>query len=228
MLPLLTFLLSLPATLAIDTTSRPSVNAELKLAATNLDRHHILAKDSDWTFDFQSRPNYHAAPGSVINANAATFPALTGVGLTLATLNLGPCAMLPPHLHPRATNVVVAVKGNTTSWMVGENGVRTVSVQLTEGVMTIFPAGTLHFMQNNDCQPAQLISALNSEDAGTLNILNALWTFSPETVKAAFGNAELDTETLGQRIPQPGTGANLGSFECLKRCGLDAREGIKE
>lgn len=39
-------------------------------------------------------------PG-VVNANAATFPALKTVDMTLAYLNLGPCAALPPHYHPR-------------------------------------------------------------------------------------------------------------------------------
>ena len=57
--------------------------------------------------------------------------------------------MLPPHAHPRATNLVVAVIGNTTSWMVGENGVGTVRVNLVPGILTIFPRGSMHAMQNN-------------------------------------------------------------------------------
>ena len=42
-------------------------------------------------------------------------------------LNLGPCAMLPPHYHPRASNYVVAVTGNTTTYMYEENGARLVT-----------------------------------------------------------------------------------------------------
>lgn len=63
-----------------------------------------------------------------------------------AILNLGPCSMLPPHLHPRATNYVVAVAGTTRTFMINENGARTVEATLTPGKMTIFPTGSVHTM----------------------------------------------------------------------------------
>lgn len=149
--PLLLYLpLLLPLTLAIDKTANPELNSRLKNAATTYDRHHVLDSDSAWTYDFTGASPLDAfKPGSVKNANAATFPALAGVDMTLAQLNLGPCAMLPPHLHPRGTNVVVAVTGNTTSFMWNENGVRRVTANLTPGVVTVFPRGSLHAMQNN-------------------------------------------------------------------------------
>ena len=56
--------------------------------------------------------------------------------------------MLPPHMHPRATNLVVAVEGTTNTYMVEENGARLVKQTLTPGKMTIFPQGSLHTMQN--------------------------------------------------------------------------------
>lgn len=64
-------------------------------------------------------------------------------------VNLGPCAMLPPHYHPRAANWVVAVLGNTTTWMQEENGAHTIVTSLTPGQATIFPAGSMHMMANN-------------------------------------------------------------------------------
>ena len=63
-------------------------------------------------------------------------------------LNLGSCSMLPPHLHPRATNYVVAVHGNTTTYMYEENGARLVTQVLTPGHGTIFPHGSMHMMMN--------------------------------------------------------------------------------
>ena len=64
-------------------------------------------------------------------------------------LNLGPCAMLPPHYHPRAANYVVAVQGNTTTYMYEENGATLVTEILTPGKATIFPMGSMHMMVNN-------------------------------------------------------------------------------
>lgn len=130
-------------------TVNPDLNARLKTVATNFDRLDILSEDSDWWYDFDLHPNYNSAVGAVITADAATFPALTGLGISIALLKLAPCGMLPPHLHPRATNLVTAITGNTTSWMIGENGVRTHRVDLTPMRMTIFPQGSLHVMQNN-------------------------------------------------------------------------------
>jgi hypothetical protein len=141
----------IPLTTAVDITTHPDTNAKLKAAATTLDRHAMMST-SDWIYNFNNmKPAQGDAfePGSVKNANAATFPALTGLGMSLAQLNLGPCAMLPPHLHPRATNLVLAVAGNTTTWMWNENGVKLIKADLVPGLMTVFPMGSLHAMQNN-------------------------------------------------------------------------------
>jgi hypothetical protein len=63
-------------------------------------------------------------------------------------LNLGPCSILPPHLHARGTNYVVAVHGNTTTYMYEENGARLVTQALTPGQATIFPQASMHMMVN--------------------------------------------------------------------------------
>lgn len=71
------------------------------------------------------------------------------MGFVVAMLNLGACSMLPPHYHPRASNYVVAVHGNTTTYMYEENGARLVTQTLTPGKATIFPQGSMHTMINN-------------------------------------------------------------------------------
>lgn len=68
--------------------------------------------------------------------------------MTMAMISLGPCAMLPPHYHPRASNYVVAVTGTTDTYFIEENGARLVSTTLTPGKMTIFPQASLHTMVN--------------------------------------------------------------------------------
>ncbi|KAF1963401.1 spherulin-1A [Byssothecium circinans] len=220
----------LPLTHAVDKPTNPTLNQALRNAPTTLDRHALLTP-SDWVYDFHAAapdPDQAFHPGSVKNANAATFPVLTGLGMTIAQLNLGPCAMLPPHYHPRATNVVLAISGNTTTYMWNENGVGLVRTELTEGKVTVFPKGSLHAMQNNGCENAYLISALNSDDTGTLNILNGLWSMPQDMMRAAFGNPDgFNAQDLGRGIPSPGTGSVVGSAECLARCDLD-KDGTKK
>ncbi|KAM3414110.1 Spherulin-1B [Cercospora zeina] len=210
---------------AIDVTKDPEAVAKLTMAATQLDRLALLPNSADWTFDFTAQQFfYNWAPGGVTNMNAATFPATRGNGMTLAMVNLGPCAMLPPHFHPRAANWVVAVKGNTTTWMQEENGAHTIVTCLTPGKATIFPAGSMHMMANNECEPAQLVSALNDEDAGTLNI-GQIFTngFAPEWVNAAFGGNVVNDNTA-EKMQPVGTGANWGSAECMARCKIMPRD----
>jgi oxalate decarboxylase/phosphoglucose isomerase-like protein (cupin superfamily) len=142
----------LPLLATADSKSRtinPSLNEKLKAQASNFDRQALLKENSDWVYDFSLHPNYNSQTGAVIVADAASFPALTTQGMTISLLKLAGCGMLPPHLHPRAANLVTAITGNTTTWMIGENGVKTVVTELTPMKMTIFPKGSLHVMQNN-------------------------------------------------------------------------------
>ncbi|KAI9810407.1 MAG: hypothetical protein M1827_006293 [Pycnora praestabilis] len=191
---------------AVDATRNPSLVAQLKTAATQLDRLNLLPENSDWLFDFTTQPNYTFSPGSVINANAATFPAAVGNGLTMAMLNLGPCSMLPPHYHPRASNYVVAVAGTTNVYFIEENGARLVTNTLTPGKMTIFPAASLHTMVNTGCTNSQLVSALSSEDSGTQNVANALFGLPLDLVNVALGGSDNVNQTKGT-IPGVGTGS---------------------
>ncbi|EUC49862.1 hypothetical protein COCMIDRAFT_83621 [Bipolaris oryzae ATCC 44560] len=220
--------LTLLTTLTISTTAQtpksrtlhPELNAALRTAATSFDRAALLPSSSDWTYDFTAHPNYDSPTGAVINADAATFPAVTGLGSSVALLKLAPCGMLPPHLHPRATNIVTAITGNTTTWMIGENGVGVRRVELLPMMVTVFPQASLHMMQNNDCEPSLLISSLNSDDSGTLNILPSLWSVPQDIIGAGFGNDAFNAADVGKDIPAVGTGAIIGSAECKKRCGI--------
>lgn len=129
-------------------TRNADLVAKLRMAASNKDRAALLPNNDDWKFDFSKQADYSYSPGSVISANVASFPAAVGHGLTVAMLSLGPCAMLPPHYHPRAANWVTAIEGTTKTWMIQENGVKPIEVVLEPYQMTIFPAGSLHTMQN--------------------------------------------------------------------------------
>jgi oxalate decarboxylase/phosphoglucose isomerase-like protein (cupin superfamily) len=134
-------------------TSNSSMNAALKLAATNFDRHVVLSNDSDWHYDVFKHKDFNSIVGAVMNADAASFPALTGLGISIAVLKIGPCGMLQPHEHPRASNVVIGITGNITSYMIGENHVRTVTINIIPFRVTVFPIGSVHVMQNNGMSP---------------------------------------------------------------------------
>ncbi|KAF2436178.1 RmlC-like cupin [Tothia fuscella] len=200
---------------------------DIKTAITNKEKLNAL-KPEDWVFDFEksTNPSYTFVPGSVNNANAGTWPAAVGTGMTVALLNLGPCSILPAHWHPRATNFVVITHGSVKTWMLNENGVEPIETLLTGKKMTIFPAGSLHFMENTGCENAQLVSALNSEDHGTTNALNSLLLLGNTRLATLLGASNGTVESFfhegkaGAGIQGVGTASQYGNPACIARCGL--------
>lgn len=125
--------------------------------------------------------------------------------------------MLPPHIHPRATNFVVAVSGQTRTFMIAENGARTVEETLNPGQMTIFPQASVHTMMNVGCENAQLVSALNSDDTGTTNLANAFFQLPSNFTQTILG-PNVNIASTGAHIPAVGTGSTFGPEQCIAAC----------
>lgn len=67
------------------------------------------------------------------------------------------------------------------------------------------------------CENAQLVSALNTDDTGTTNIANSLFSLPSDIVGTILGpNVNLNG-TAGV-IPAVGTGSSAGSAACLAKC----------
>jgi mannose-6-phosphate isomerase-like protein (cupin superfamily) len=143
-----TILLSLPPVLAVDRPVNPDLSSRLKMALTHLDFWNTPS-DSEYVFDFTKQAAEPFKPGSVLNANVATWPILMDQQQSVAQLNFGPCAMLAPHIHPHATNIVVMIQGSVKTHMRAENGAIDRHTVLTPGKMTIFPKASVHDMMND-------------------------------------------------------------------------------
>lgn len=69
------------------------------------------------------------------------------------------------------------------------------------------------------CENAQLVSALSSEDQGTVNILNNLFNIpDADLINAAFGNQGFDANDTASGIPSIGTGSDNGPESCRAKC----------
>ena len=133
--------------LAVDRVKDPLKSSSVRDALTNLDRYNALS-DTDFVYDYTTVTRTPFSPGSVLNANCATWPILCAGEQSVAQLNLGPCAMLAPHVHPNAVNIVVSVSGTVKTYMRSENGATDRTTMLTPGKMTVFPRGSMHSMAN--------------------------------------------------------------------------------
>lgn len=204
------------------------------------DRYQLLSKDEDFVFDF----NKNELP----LANHKSFPALVGSGasfslsqlpgmsaVTLSTLNDTDnipiaCSMSFVHLHPRATELFAITSGRVLSEMVPEGGVldskgnqRVIRTEISQGMLTIYPAGSFHTQVNPDCEPANFTAAFTSEDSGVSLVADQTFAFSDDVIAATFGQsiAGEDIDKVRHAIP----GNMLVKIEeCLTKCGKQKRQ----
>ncbi|OBZ70090.1 Spherulin-1A [Grifola frondosa] len=130
----------------------------LRDAPTQVARIGILKDDSDFVFNFLNASSGIAkgAGGMAVGATVANFPALVNNGLAMTIGFLA--------------EILYVVNGSISSGMLAENGARFVYNDVPAGSATIFPKGSIHYQQNNGCDPITFVAALNNEDPGVESI----------------------------------------------------------
>ncbi|MCO5553871.1 hypothetical protein L7F22_007397 [Adiantum nelumboides] len=151
-------------------------------------------QSSDFASPLLREPrNLNQALGVAVNlASAANFPALNTQGLSIARIDFQPKGLNPPHVHPRATEVLFLAKGALVVGFVSTTGNTLFQQTLQEGDLFVFPRGLPHFQLNPDIRkPALAISALNSQNPGVSQLAAALFAAQPplphEVLQIALG-----------------------------------------
>jgi mannose-6-phosphate isomerase-like protein (cupin superfamily) len=100
--------------------------------------------------------------------NPQNFPAVRTQGLSVVRFKMVPCGSNLPHTHPRASEVLSLLSGGPLQvGFVDTTGASFIDI-LYPGDLTVFPRGVLHFELNVGTVEAEYLSALNSENPGTL------------------------------------------------------------
>lgn len=193
--------------------------------------NNVLTKNEDFKFSFEAhRTGGPGQGGEVVPANRKTFPALTGTGLGMAVVFLGPCGFNTPHVHPRAAELAVVTKGSIVSSMIPENGVnnadgtpREILNTLDQFDATIFFQGAVHSQFNPGCGNATFVAALGAEDFGTGQVAQELFGAGNAAVADVFGDSidGADVDKLRGAISK---NVALGVEQCLKRCNINKRK----
>ncbi|KAI5865055.1 RmlC-like cupin domain-containing protein [Durotheca rogersii] len=209
---------------------------QILLADTRADAlNNVLADDADFVFDFnQARKFGPGKGGEIVLANRKAFPALTGTGISAAVGFLGPCGFNTPHVHNRATELLIVVRGEVVSEMVVENGVvaaaagdaparpRNVLNTVRELQATPYYPGALHSQYNPTCEDAVFVAPLSSEDPGANTIAQAYLALRDDTVRAAAGN-HIDGADIERFRGAISPSVALGVEQCLQKCGIAKR-----
>jgi len=136
-----------------------------------------------WAGDFKS--DALTKPGDTNNPNMAVvtpafvaqFPGLNTLGIAAARIDFAKGGINPPHTHPRATELLLVVKGELYVGFVSTNGtVNTLfATTVKPGELFVFPRGLVHFQLNVGKGPALAFAALNSQNPGAQAIAPALF-----------------------------------------------------
>jgi quercetin dioxygenase-like cupin family protein len=139
---------------------------------------------------FENAGNTKNGLGSAVTPGFAgvNYPALNTQGLALARLDYAPGGLVPPHTHPRATEVLYLVKGQLLVGFVDTND-KFYPAYLKTGDVYVFPRGLVHFQFNFGTTPAFAIAVLNSQNPGVQLIASALFGATPPIEDAVLAKA---------------------------------------
>ncbi|KAG6551674.1 hypothetical protein Mapa_006761 [Marchantia paleacea] len=157
------------------------------------------ASGADFTskaFEADKLPADPAAGGLVLVPQfVAQFPGLTGLGISSLYFKLGAGGLVPPHIHARATELFIVLKGTFyVGFVDGAN--KLYSATLYPGDQFIFPQALVHYQLAGNSE-AEGYSSFNSQNPGVTLIASNVFASTPGipvgVLSAAF---KIDAQTV--------------------------------
>lgn len=107
------------------------------------------------------------------------LPGLNTLGLAMARIDIAANGLVPPHSHPRASEVTILLQGSLLVGFVDTSN-RLYTQRLRPGDCFVFPKSLIHFLYNVDSRkPALAISGLSSQNPGAQISSLAVFTSKP-------------------------------------------------
>jgi len=130
------------------------------------------------------------------------YPALNTQGISHVRLDFGVGGVIPPHIHPLATETLFVVQGSIYTGFISYDNVLYAEV-LQQGDVFIFPRASLHFQINVGTGPAVTFNSLNSQDPGFLLTANQLLAtnISSAVLEASLGINSQELYSLQASVP---------------------------
>ncbi|GMJ13162.1 germin-like protein 7 [Hibiscus trionum] len=116
---------------------------------------------------------------SVTLTTLANLPGINTMGITMARVDIAGNGLVPPHSHPRASEVTICLQGAILVGFVDTSN-RLFTQRLEPGDSFVFPKGLIHFLYNTDSRrPALAVSGLSSQNPGAQIASRAAFVSSP-------------------------------------------------
>ena len=137
-------------------------------------------KASDFLFQGLRNPGstYNMFGSLVTVGNVDNFGGVNTLGISMNRVDFAPGGVNPPHIHPRATEIVFVVEGTLLVGFISTNNTL-FSQKLEKGDVFVFPKGLVHFQQNIGASSAMSITAFNSQLPGAQVLPFSLFGSTP-------------------------------------------------
>lgn len=144
-------------------------------------------------FKFTSLKNFQDASGTEFGmvftpGSVHFFPGVNTLGVSITRIDLAVGGINPPHLHPRATEVLYVVQGTLEVAFVAGNSNTAYKETLGSGEVFVFPRALVHYQKNLGEVPAVAIAFFNAQNAGSYNLPTSLKAFPEDLLYSSFKN----------------------------------------
>ncbi|KAK9268287.1 hypothetical protein L1049_010730 [Liquidambar formosana] len=120
----------------------------------------------------------------------AQIPGLNTLGISMARIDYAPWGLIPPHTHPRATEILTVLDGSLYVGFVTSNpNNQLITKVLQKGDVFVFPVGLVHFQRNVGYGNAVSISSLSSQNPGVITVANAVFGSNPPIASDVLAKA---------------------------------------
>ncbi|XP_054778681.1 germin-like protein subfamily 1 member 13 [Prosopis cineraria] len=151
-----------------------------------------LVKADDFFFHIMPGNTSNPLGSQVTQVSVNEFPGLNTLGISLARIDYAQYGLNPPHIHPRATEVLTVLEGTLMVGFVAsnQNDNRLFTKVLNKGDVFVFPFSMIHFQLNVGYGDAVALSSLSSQNPGVITVAKAVFgstpPISPEVLTKAF------------------------------------------
>eukprot|EP00898_Chlorokybus_atmophyticus_P000184 jgi/Chlat1/1166/Chrsp112S01630 len=178
----------------------------------------VLAADPDPIVDFPNpdapvATSFNGSPevlgpgGKIQPLIVRTFPGLQGMQLSMALQTFEPCSQIPPHSHPRGSEVYYVISGQVTATLI-DTSLKVRINTLRAGDVALNPRGLVHSLTNFDTEKSAVVLAtFSSEFPGVQLALESLYRTPLDILQFSLGLSVHKLEKLNSTLDLP-----VGSF----------------
>ncbi|KAL5771830.1 hypothetical protein ACOSQ2_011754 [Xanthoceras sorbifolium] len=151
-----------------------------------------LAQPKHFSFSgFHVAGNTSNPLGSRVTLVSVTqIPGVNTLGISMNRIDYAPWGVVPPHIHPRASEILTVIEGTILVGFVTSNpDNRLISKILYKGDVFVFPVGLVHFQRSWSNQNAVSISGLSSQNPGVITVANAVFGSNPSIADDVLAKA---------------------------------------